>query len=155
MAISPYLAALRAKVGNDLLVLPSVAVVPIDGEGRVLLVQNADTHGWQTLGGAVEPDEAPRDAAVREAYEEASVEVELVRLLDVLGGPQYRVAYPNGDTVSYVTTVFEARVVAGTPTADGDETSDAAWFGRDDLAGLPVSGFTRALIATLPDGLLR
>jgi ADP-ribose pyrophosphatase YjhB (NUDIX family) len=36
-------------------------------------------------------------AAVREAREEISADVRLVRLVDVLGGPDYAVSYPNGD----------------------------------------------------------
>lgn len=123
-----------------------MAVLPIDADGRVLLVQNADTGEWQTLGGAVEPDESPRDAAVREALEEAGVTVELGRLLDVLGGPEYVVTYPNGDVASYVVAVFEAVVVAGTPEPDGDETSAATWWARAELASLPIGRITQAIL---------
>ena len=67
--------------------------------------------GWSILGGAVDVGESPAAAAVREAREEIGVDVHLVRLLDVLGGPDYEVSYPNGDRVAYVTAVYEARVV--------------------------------------------
>ena len=79
MAIAPYLRQLRQQVGHDLLLLPSVAVLPWDDEGRLLLVRNADTGEWQTIGGAIEPDESPEESAVREAAEEAGVTVELTR----------------------------------------------------------------------------
>ncbi|HEY1635364.1 MAG TPA: NUDIX domain-containing protein, partial [Acidimicrobiales bacterium] len=87
MGISPYVAALRGAVGSRLLMLPSVSVLPRDPAGRVLLVRHADSEKWDTIGGFVEPDETPQEAAMREAREEASVEVELVRLLAALGGP--------------------------------------------------------------------
>jgi hypothetical protein len=38
--------------------------------------------------------------------EEIGADVQLVRLLDVLGGPDYEVSYPNGDRVAYVTAVY-------------------------------------------------
>ena len=73
--------------------------------------------------------ESPAAAAVREAGEEIGVDVRLVRLLDVLGGPDYEVSYPNGDRVAYVTAVYEARVVGGSPVVSDGELSELAWFG--------------------------
>ena len=98
MGISAHIARLRAAVGHDLLLLPSVSVLPIDQAGRLLLVRHAGHHdGWAGLGGAVEVGESPAEAAVREAREEIGVGIRLVRLVDVLGGPDYEVRYPNGD----------------------------------------------------------
>jgi 8-oxo-dGTP pyrophosphatase MutT (NUDIX family) len=107
MGIAAHIARLRAVVGHELLLLPSVSVLPVDGAGRVLLVREAGhDDGWGVLGGAVDVGESPAAAAVREAREEIGVDVELVRLLDVLGGPDYEVSYPNGDRVAYVTAVY-------------------------------------------------
>ena len=104
MGISAHIARLRAAVGYDLLLLPSVSVLPVDAAGRLLLVRHAGHHdGWAVLGGVVEVGESPAQAAVRETREEIGVEVRLVRLLDVLGGPDYEVRYPNGDRTAYVT----------------------------------------------------
>ena len=55
MGISPYIRRLRERVGHDLVLLPSVAVLARDEEGRLLLVREAETGLWQTIGGAVEP----------------------------------------------------------------------------------------------------
>ena len=62
-------------------------------------------EGWSVLGGAVDVGESPAAAAVREAREEISADVQLVRLVNVLGGPDYEVSYPNGDRTAYVTAV--------------------------------------------------
>lgn len=62
MPISPHVRALRAKVGHDLILLPSVTVMLFEQE-RLLLAQNADNGLWMTIGGAAEPDETPADAA--------------------------------------------------------------------------------------------
>jgi 8-oxo-dGTP pyrophosphatase MutT (NUDIX family) len=133
MPISPYVAELRKLVGNRLLLLPSACVIPRDDEGRILLVRQRQHGKWETIGGTVEPDESPRDAAVREAKEEASVDVELT-LIAVLGGPEYVATYPNGDRCQYVSSVFTARIVGGEPAPDHDETDEVAWFSAADLA---------------------
>jgi 8-oxo-dGTP pyrophosphatase MutT (NUDIX family) len=136
-------------VGNTLLLLPSTSVLPRDDTGRLLLVRLVDTGQWATIGGAVEPDESPRDCAVREAQEEAGVSLALGTILGVLGGPEYRVTYPNGDESAYVVTVFDARVINGTPRPDGDETSEVVWFGPEELPVDQMTGLTQALFRDL------
>jgi 8-oxo-dGTP pyrophosphatase MutT (NUDIX family) len=147
MGISPHLARLRAAIGHELLVLPCVTVLPVDKQERILLARHAGhTDGWGTVGGAVDPGESPAEAAVREAREEIGVDIRLVRLLTVLGGPDYEVTYPNGDRVAYVPAVYEAEIVAGTPAPSDGELSEVAWFTRADLQTLQLSRFTRALL---------
>ena len=147
MGISPYIRRLRERVGHDLVLLPSVAVLPWDEDGRLLLVREAQTGLWQTIGGAVEPNESPAQAAVREADEEAGVVVELTGIRGVVGGPQFRMTYPNGDLVSYVPTIFDARVIGGDPRPDGEETIEVAWFTTGQLADVALSEFTIALLS--------
>ena len=147
--ISPYVRGLRDQVGHDLLLLPSTAVLPRDGAGRILLVRLIDTGNWATIGGAVEPDESPHDCAVREAEEESGVMVQLGKVLGVLGGPEYRVTYPNGDKTAYVVTVFDATVVGGTPRPDGDETSEVGWFKPEELPFSQMGGLAKALFRDL------
>ncbi len=147
MAIAPYIRRLRELVGHELLVLPSAAVLPRDHDGRVLLVRISDTGQWAVIGGAIEPDEPPEHAALREAEEEAGVTLRLGPILAVLGGPEFRLTYPNGDQTSYVSTVFDATVVGGTPTPDGDETLAVEWWEPDAVPYAEMSGFTRALLA--------
>lgn len=149
MAASPYVRSLRARIGHDLLLLPSVTVLAQDGDGRVLLVRQADSGRWGTVGGAVDPDESPAEAAVREAEEEAGVEVELGPVLGVLGGPDFRMRYPNGDEAAYVSIVFDGHVTAGTPRPDGDETIEVAWVARTELAALDLTPFARASFSHL------
>jgi ADP-ribose pyrophosphatase YjhB (NUDIX family) len=146
--MSAHIARLRSAVGHELLLLPSVSVLPVDEAGRLLLVRHAGhDDGWAVLGGAVEVGESPAEAAIREAREEIGAEVRLTRLLDVLGGPDYQVSYPNGDLAAYVTAVYEAEIVNGHPrVADHDELSDMAWFRREQLPGLELSRLSRALL---------
>jgi 8-oxo-dGTP pyrophosphatase MutT (NUDIX family) len=143
--LSPYLQRIRRMVGHELLLLPSVALLPWDDRGRLLLVREKQTGLWQTVGGAVEPDESPAEAALREAAEEASVVVRLTGIRAVLGGPEFRMTYPNGDLVGYVSTVYDAQVIDGEPHADGDETIDVGWFSPDALEDAELSAFTHTL----------
>ncbi len=146
MGISPYLRGLRESVGHALLLVPSVAVLVWDEHGRLLLVREADTGRWQTIGGAIDPDESPRAAALRETLEEAGVKVGLDRIRDVVGGPQFRLRYRNGDLVSYVPTVFDAHVLEGVPRADGEETLQVAWFTAQALGEAALTEFTHSLL---------
>jgi 8-oxo-dGTP pyrophosphatase MutT (NUDIX family) len=156
MGIAPHIARLRAFVGHELLLLPCVTILPVDEAGRVLLAwQAGHSDGWSTVGGAVDPGESPAEAAIREAREEIGVEIRLGHLLDVLGGPDYEVTYPNGDRVAYVTAVYEASVVEGVPAPADGELSEVGWFTPEELSTIPLSHFTRALLTAtgyLPAG---
>ena len=60
-----------------------------DGEGRLLMVREAQTNLWQTVGGAIDPDESPRDAALRETAEEVGVDIEIDAVRAVTGGRSF------------------------------------------------------------------
>lgn len=146
MAISDYLRDLRERVGHDLVLLPSVSVLIWDDDGRLLLMQEAQTRRWQTIGGMVDPDESPWDAARREAAEEAGATVRLTGLRAALGGPGYRVRYPNGDLCSYVATVFDASIEHGNPTAGDDEVHQLGWFAPGEIPALDLDPLNRCLL---------
>ena len=144
--ISPYIKAMRERIGNELLLVPTVAVLVRDDVGRLLLVRSVDTGMWQTIGGTIEPDEDPADAAVREAREEAGVDVELRGILAVTGGPEFRLTYPNGDLCSCVTIIYGAVIVGGAPAPDQDEVVDVGWFGVAELPDLDLNEINRHLL---------
>jgi len=147
VGIAPHIARLRAVVGHELLLLPSVALLPVDEAGRLLLVQETGHEdGWHVMGGAVDMGESPAEAAVREAREEMGVGVRLVRLLDVVGGPDFEVHYPNGDRVAYVSAVYEVEIIDGTPAPADGELSEVAWFTPAELPTLRLNPFARALL---------
>ena len=147
MGIAAHIARLRSVVGHELLLLPSVSVLPADEAGRILLVREAgQDDGWGTVGGAVEPGESPAAAAVREAREEIGADIELTRLVDVVGGPDYEVTYPNGDRVAYVAAVYEARIVDGSPAPGDGEISELAWFAPDELPAVPLTTFALSVL---------
>jgi 8-oxo-dGTP pyrophosphatase MutT (NUDIX family) len=136
MPISDYLRKVRQKVGHDLLVLPSAAVVLKDAQGRVLYGLHSDKNVWVVPGGLVEPGELPADAAAREAWEETGLIAEITGLLGVFGGPDLVIHYPNGDVASYVGTIFHGRIVGGELKPDGVEILDAKFLSRNEIMNL-------------------
>jgi 8-oxo-dGTP pyrophosphatase MutT (NUDIX family) len=146
VAISAYLRSLRARIGHDPVLLPSVAVMVGDGRGRLLLVRNRDDGRWQTVGGGMDPGEEPADAAVREAFEETGLLVEPTRVIGVYAGPDFRLTYPNGDVVDYVGIAFAATVAGGAERPCEDEVDRLGWFARDEALALPMAAHTRRLV---------
>jgi len=146
MPISEYVRRMRARVGTDLVLMPSVSVLAFDDRGRVLLVRHAETGRWVIPGGTVEPLESPADAAVREIWEETGIRVELTRVLGVYGGPEFHIRYRNGDEVAFVITVFEGRPLPGEPRADGEETLEARYVARAELAALEIPEWARRVL---------
>jgi ADP-ribose pyrophosphatase YjhB (NUDIX family) len=149
MAMSDYVRRLRGLIGQELLLLPSVSVLVHDDSERLMLVRHADSGLWGLVGGAVEIDERPDEAAIRETWEETGLLVELTRLVTTLGGPRFRVKYANGDETAYVTIVYEARCRGGAQRADDDEVLELGWFGRNDLRTIELGTIARATLEEL------
>ena len=135
MPRSDYVASVRERIGNDLLMLPGVTAVIRDGE-RFLLARHAHSGLWSLIGGAVEPGEEPLDAVAREVREETGARIHVDRIVGAYGGRPMMVEYPNGDLVAYVTTAYECRLLE-TAEPDMDELLELGWFDRDDIFTLP------------------
>lgn len=146
MAISPYVRRLRNALGHERLFIPSVTGLIRDGD-RLLLVQSSDNGEWSTPGGAIELDETPATAVVREVLEETGLRVTPSRLFGVYGGPRFVVRYPNGDETQYLSTMFECSIVSGELRPDGEETVAARFFTLDEARGLRLSPW---LVHVLP-----
>ncbi len=149
MGISDYLKGIRARLGPALVLVPSVSALVFDDAGRVLLARHANGDVWGTPGGAVDPDEPPQDAVVREVWEEVGLHVEPMRCLGTFGGPDFRVTYANGDVVSYVITAYECRNVGGVLRPDGEEVLEARWCAADELADLNLARWARTVLPEL------
>ncbi|MBI2462415.1 MAG: NUDIX hydrolase [Candidatus Rokubacteria bacterium] len=100
-------------------------IIELPGQGIVLIRRRHPPHGWALPGGFVEYGESLERAAVREAREETSLEVELVRQLHTYSAPGRD---PRGHTVS---TVFVARA-SGRPQAQ-DDAEAVGVFTRETL----------------------
>ncbi len=102
---------------------PKVAVgtVITNGEGEIALVRRSIEPGygkWVFPGGYVDRGEEPQVAAVREAREEAGLEIRLDGLIDIY-------AYPGATPI---VIVYAASAIGGLLEA-ADESLEAAWYG--------------------------
>ena len=139
MPMSEYVRSLRERVGHALLELPSVAVAVRDADGRLLLAKHSAGGVWVLPGGAVDPEERPADAAVREVWEETGLRVVPDRIVGVYGGPEFTVRYPDGDASSYLMVAFAARAVGGRLRPDGDEVLEARFVADPEIRDLPLA----------------
>lgn len=96
---------------------PTVDVIIEWQQGVILIERRNPPHGWALPGGFVDEGETVEAAAIREAMEETSVEVELIDTLGVYSDPRRD---PRKHTMS---VVFVARVVKGQPKAADDATN--------------------------------
>ncbi len=144
MPISPYLRTLRSYVGSMRLLMPSVSVHIFDAHGRLLLVRLTDDESWSTPGGAIEPNETPADAAVREAFEETGLHVRPTKVLGSYGGPDCVVRYPNGDEVQYVITAVGGEILSGVSRPDGVETNAVAYWSLEQARNLSLAAWLRS-----------
>ncbi|MDJ0780931.1 MAG: NUDIX hydrolase [Desulfosarcinaceae bacterium] len=98
----------------------------IEYQGGIVLIQRANPpHGWALPGGFVDYGESLESAAVREAREETSLHVTLVRQLHTYSSPERD---PRHHTVS---TVFVATATGD--LAASDDAADAGVFTADTL----------------------
>lgn len=93
---------------------------------------------WALPGGFVEIGESVEQAAVREAWEETGLNVELVGLVGVYSNPDRD---PRGHTV---TIAYIAQTVSGNLKADSD-AEDAFEFTKDEISDLKL-GFDHKTI---------
>ncbi|GGQ50437.1 NUDIX hydrolase [Couchioplanes azureus] len=148
MPASEYVKNLRAKVGHDLIMFPTVSAVVLNDRGEILLGQRSDNGRWAIPAGMMDPGEQPAEAVVREVAEETAVQVKVERLAGVA---LHEVTYPHGDRCHMVNTWFRCRAVGGEARVNDSESLAVGWFPLD---GLPeLSAFAHRRIRTaLEDG---
>jgi 8-oxo-dGTP diphosphatase len=133
MPTPAHIQALRAKVGNDLIMIPTVTAIICNEQGDILLQQRSDDGNWNLPGGILEPGEELADAIIREVFEETGLHVIPERIQGLYAGPANMGVYPNGDQYAMVNTTFVCRVVGGELHQDNDESLALGFFPPDHL----------------------
>jgi 8-oxo-dGTP pyrophosphatase MutT (NUDIX family) len=140
MPISQYLSRIRSKVGNDLLVLPSVTALVWNTDRQLLCLQQEEGGPWTLPGGIVDPEEAPAQALVREVWEETGVKIRPDRIVGVFGSTEgFRRTYANQDQVEFVDVVFECHAVGGRLECRDGEAVTVRYFEVSEIAALPIA----------------
>lgn len=141
MPIPEYHAALRAKIGNDLIWAPGVSVIILrerDGVIEVLMQHRSDDGRWNPICGSVDPGEDPDVCAVREVKEETGIDIDIDALLAVRSLPRHTIER-NGHQVQYLDLCFAAHPLDsgdGAHIAD-DESLAIEWCSVDALPPMP------------------
>jgi 8-oxo-dGTP pyrophosphatase MutT (NUDIX family) len=99
------------------------ASVVIEENGKLLLQQRSDKKGIDLIGGHIDPGETPEQAAVREAREEANVDVGLGRLI-------CHFVWKDDDG-EHEEWMFEAKILSGKPS--GSEEGEVLWLSLQEL----------------------
>lgn len=109
--------------------------------GKVLLVLHRNLKQWLPLGGHIELDEDPEQAALREAREESGLEIELLGERPpttepgtrALIGPRFLDIHRISDTHEHIGMIYWARPKAGTVTLAPAEHHDIRWCSSVEL----------------------
>jgi len=122
-------------------------------QGAVLLVLHRNLGKWLPLGGHIELDEDPEQAAIREAREESGLEVELVgerppvshEGVRALIAPRFLDIHRISATHEHIGMIYWARPVSGELALAAAEHHDIRWCREEDFARLdpPLSPSVR------------
>src|SRR3972149_11697685 len=100
-------------------------IIELEDEGIILIQRKNPPYGWAIPGGFVDYGESLEDAAVREALEETSLQVKLIRQLHSYSDPKRDKRQHN------ISTVFIAKA-KGIPKA-ADDAEKIGIFNKDNL----------------------
>ena len=113
-------------------------------EGRVLVIHHRKLDRWLPLGGHIELEEDPEQAALREAREESGLEVELVgerpptteQGTRALIAPRFLDIHRINPTHEHIGMIYFARVRSGDLTLATAEHHDIRWCTGEELERL-------------------
>ena len=113
-------------------------------EGRVLLIHHRGLNKWLPVGGHIELDEDPEQAALREAREESGLEIELLGERPPTTGngtraliaPRFLDIHRINDTHEHIGLIYWARPKDGTLALAAEEHHDIAWRTSAELDAL-------------------
>jgi len=106
--------------------LPTVDIIIETEKGILLIKRKNPPYGWALPGGFVDYGESLEAAAIREAREETSLDIELISQLGAYSDPSRD---PRHHTIS---VVFIARPVAGLPRPS-DDAVEIGVFHQDNI----------------------
>ncbi|HDR7712929.1 NUDIX domain-containing protein [Bacillus cereus] len=112
MSMSLYYKKIREQLGHELILIPSVAAVIKNEQGKILF-QYPGGEYWSLPAGAIEPGETPEEAVIREVWEETGLKVQVKKQKGVFGGEEFHYTYANGDKVEYIIVVYECEITSG------------------------------------------
>ena len=144
--------ALDERICHIPFIQTGAAVIIRNEKDEILLQERTDRNQWGIPGGCQDLGEDLRETAVREAYEETGIKLDInkIQLIDTLSGKSRKNSYPNGDIVYNNTSLFLATIsLLDASKLKGDsETKRLKFFSLDSL---PDNLMDKDLIQTYLD----
>jgi 8-oxo-dGTP pyrophosphatase MutT (NUDIX family) len=128
-----YLGQLRALDEERTLMFVGAKGVLTDDAGRILMIQRSDNGTWALPAGAMELGESISDCAAREVWEETGLRATALTPFAMYTGPDRTFTNMYGHTYQLFTVAFRVDEWAGELLTSTDETTDAGFFGPDEL----------------------
>lgn len=129
--------ALDNRVSHIPFIQTGSAIIIRNENKEILLQERTDRNMWGLPGGCQELGEDLRETAIREAYEETGIKlnIEDLVLINTLSGNLRKNSYPNGDVVYNNTSLYLADVsINSLEKLKGDsETKRLEFFSLDDI----------------------
>lgn len=132
MPTPEFITSLRKKIGSELLWLSGATAVIQRDSGDILLVRRSDNGNWTPVTGIVDPGENPALTCLREAQEEANVEIEVVAFAQLKADPPHQ--FTNGDRCQFLDHTFYCRYISGEARVNDEESSQVRWVPVEQLA---------------------
>ena len=111
----------------------AIGAVVHDDQGRILLVQRADSGIWLYPTGWADVGYSPAEVAVKEVLEETGIHCRPKGVIAVLDG--MRMGFTR---IPLYSTVFLCEATGGQLEAHPLETRDVGWFAEDELPAMTV-----------------
>jgi 8-oxo-dGTP pyrophosphatase MutT (NUDIX family) len=128
-----YLGQLRALAGERTLLFVGARALVRDEHGRVLLIKRSDNGHWAVPAGAMELGESIADCGIRELYEETGLSAASMTPYALYTGPAYTFTNMYTHTYQLFIVAFRVDGWSGQLQRVTDETTDARFFGADEL----------------------
>ena len=111
----------------------AIGAVVHDDDGRILLVQRADSGVWLYPTGWADVGYSPAEVAVKEVLEETGIHCEVKGVIAVLDGMRMGMT-----RIPLYSTVFLCQATGGQLDPHPLETRDVGWFAEHELPAMTI-----------------
>lgn len=146
--VGSYMWELRQKVGDMLILTPTVSVLPINSKGEIKLVYASQFDSWSCVGGHVERGDSWLSAARKELEEEAGIVAreENIVPFGAISGPERIFHYQDGDTQPFTLCFVVGKWESEGAQTDSEEILQNGWFSLEEALKMPITPWARNLL---------
>ncbi len=132
--VTAWLDSVGAGVAGYVTPKVTVGALVGDDDGKLLLIQRADSGVWLYPTGWADVGYSPAEVVVKEVEEESGIQAEPLRIVAVFDGLRL-----GATGLPFYSLVFHCRAVGGSLRRHPLETTDVGWFSEDELPS-PLAG---------------